>query len=180
MIELLVVIAIIGILVALLLPAVQAAREAARRTQCTNNLKQIGLGLSNYESAYGAFPTGTYWSICPAMNGCAAGPNGQCSGRNGWHMFILPYLEQGNLLASMNLLPGQSTVSIGSVNATAFLTEIPVYQCPSDNAPKPASGWTRTSYVGCFSADSFLVDKDAYPTRYNYESGPSSNRTRAG
>src|SRR5580692_12062980 len=106
LIELLVVIAIIGILIALLLPAVQAAREAGRRMGCANNLKQIGLALNNYESANRTFPTGTYWSICPAMGGAPAGPNGQCGGRNGWHMFIMPYLEQGTLLASMNLSPG--------------------------------------------------------------------------
>jgi len=179
LVELLVVIAIIGILVSLLLPAVQAARESARRLTCSNNLKQLGLALNNYESSFRMFPTGTYWSNCPAIGGLPAGPNGQCGGRNGWHMFILPYLEQGNLLASLNLSPGNSTVSISAINAAAFQKEIPTFRCSSDNPPKPASGWTRSNYVGCFSADSFLVEKDAYPTRYCYDNGPASNPSKS-
>ena len=70
LIELLVVIAIIAVLIALLLPAVQSAREAARRAQCTNNLKQLGLGMANYESTYGCFPQGSFW-IQPASLGFA-------------------------------------------------------------------------------------------------------------
>src|SRR4051794_33002069 len=95
MIELLVVIAIIGVLIALLLPAVQAAREAARRAQCLNNLKQIGLGLANYESTNGGYP--------PSM--CASGSGTNVTWINGWSALArtLPFLEQGNLFNSANL-----------------------------------------------------------------------------
>src|SRR5882724_1366526 len=79
LVELLVVIAIIGILVALLLPAIQAAREAARRSQCQNNLKQIGLAITNYESATKTLPPGAFLGEGSA-----------------WSAFILPYLEEGN------------------------------------------------------------------------------------
>lgn len=82
LVELLVVIAIIGILIALLLPAVQAAREAARRSQCSNNLKQIGLGLHNYHDSYNSFPYAWMAELTPI-------PNVQT-----WATRILPYIEQ--------------------------------------------------------------------------------------
>ncbi len=93
LVELLVVITIIGILIALLLPAVQAAREAARRMQCSNNLKQIGLALHNYHTAIGTFPSG-YISAYgdpgyPSSNDLGPGW--------GWAAMMLPYIELGNL-----------------------------------------------------------------------------------
>src|SRR5215813_2046814 len=106
LIELLVVIAIIAVLIGLLLPAVQQAREAARRSQCKNNLKQMGLAMHNYHDVYQCFPPG--YLGYPAGNGgsCATINNTTQRGQGwGWGAFLLPYLDQGNLY---NLLsPGQ-------------------------------------------------------------------------
>jgi prepilin-type processing-associated H-X9-DG protein len=115
---LLVVIAIIGILVSLLLPAVQAAREAARRTQCQNNLKQMGLAIHNYHDTVKFLPSGFVAS--------AAYPN--TSPGWGWSTLILPYFEQTNLYNSINLgLPVEH-----SANGAAIQTMLSAYLCPSD------------------------------------------------
>jgi prepilin-type N-terminal cleavage/methylation domain-containing protein/prepilin-type processing-associated H-X9-DG protein len=132
LIELLVVIAIIAILVGLLLPAVQAAREAARRAQCTNNLKQFGLSLANYESANNCLPIADVF-----------GKNGFCSGfgfGNGcqetpWFVLMLPYIEQGPLYNAFNASVGIEGPSLLGyvVNSTVMTTKIASFQCPSDN-----------------------------------------------
>ncbi len=127
LVELLVVIAIIGILVALLLPAVQAAREAARRTQCINNLKQIGLGLSNFESSSKMFPT----QIAPYQEVKGVDGNGQS-----WMVAILPFVEEQALFDSINP-DGQMAKSLGMIrpeNYPAIRTSVDIYFCPSDEA----------------------------------------------
>jgi prepilin-type N-terminal cleavage/methylation domain-containing protein/prepilin-type processing-associated H-X9-DG protein len=179
LVELLVVITIIGILIALLLPAVQAAREAARRMQCVNNLKQIGLGLATYESTAGAFPMGVYWSSCPL--GAANGkPDGTCGGRNGWTIGILPYIELQNTYNALNLIPATGDSRSNPQNVEVYKKTIPVYLCPTDNSALLfPDGTTRSNYVGCFSADGFLVEKGAYPTRYAYDSGPLTDPATA-
>ena len=120
LIELLVVIAIIGVLVALLLPAVQAAREAARRAQCINNLKQIGLALHNYEGIHQTLPPG-YVSAFDDT-GTDLGPGW------GWAAMILPQLEQGNTYSAVNF----SVAIEAPANLTARLAKVAGFLCPSD------------------------------------------------
>ncbi|MFI5458145.1 MAG: DUF1559 domain-containing protein [Isosphaerales bacterium] len=133
LIELLVVIAIIAVLIALLLPAVQAAREAARRIQCVNNLKQIGLGLLNYEQAIGSFPIGSSANLFSINPDVYAGPHGLSA-----HAQMLPYLEQTALYNSINMCFGVAAgqVPTGLINSTAYGTKVALFMCPSDpNAP---------------------------------------------
>ncbi|MHB1035168.1 MAG: DUF1559 family PulG-like putative transporter [Pirellulales bacterium] len=124
LVELLVVIAIIGILIALLLPAVQAAREAARRSQCMNNLKQLGLASLNHLSANGKFPTGGWgWKwIGDPDRGYGRKQMG------GWGYTTLNYLEQTGL---GDLGSGQSAAAKRAINAKLIATPLPVHICPT-------------------------------------------------
>ena len=126
LIELLVVIAIIGVLIGLLLPAVQSAREAARRTQCVNNLKQIGLGVMNFESANAQLPPG--WGPVPDLPG---GPGNSGNSRGSALITVLPYLEQANLFNTFNL---RLDVNAAVDNATARNQDVGIFLCPSDPA----------------------------------------------
>ncbi len=154
LIELLVVIAIIGVLVGLLLPAVQQAREAARRSSCTSNLKQIGLALHNYNDAFRAFPPGVQCGNGNADNSQPAATNG---GGWAWSSFILQFMEQEVLASTLNV--GESD-PVSPTALTAGRTNISGFRCPSDVSPdrnnqrgaymKPNKNWDRatSNYVG--------------------------------
>src|SRR5208283_2520719 len=161
LIELLVVIAIISVLIALLLPAVQSAREASRLAHCVNNLKQIGLALHNYEQAMGVFPPGYVSSIDPKdVTPCTSDletGSGVDLG-TGWACgsMILPFLEQQPLYSSINF-----NLSVAYPdNDTYSLTALAVYLCPSDDGPSvvpvfddPPDPANPTSYSGTHIVD---------------------------
>ena len=143
-VELLVVIAIIGVLVGVLLPAVQAAREASRRMQCSNNLKQIGLGVHNYLSAYNeTFPAGSWHTV-----------------HGTWLVGLLPYVEQTTMFHSYVNFGGVQSYRTGGirydnpVNRVAVTTkQIPAYSCPSDRvtaSPNIKDGMTFHNYAANF------------------------------
>jgi prepilin-type N-terminal cleavage/methylation domain-containing protein/prepilin-type processing-associated H-X9-DG protein len=147
LVELLVVIAIIGILVALLLPAVQAAREAARRMQCINNLTQLVLAVQNYEMAFGVYPPGTINETGPIVNE----PVGY---HHNWMSQILPYIEEKTthqhidftvgVYDDENLLPRQVAISL--------------FRCPSH--PVQDGEIAQNSYVGCHHDLAEPIDVD--------------------
>jgi prepilin-type N-terminal cleavage/methylation domain-containing protein/prepilin-type processing-associated H-X9-DG protein len=151
LVELLVVITIIGILIALLLPAVQAAREAARRMQCGNNMKQTGLAIHLYNEAQGAFP--------PGVEGHYAGS--QIAGEWAfvtWMRSILPYLENENAISGLNFNEAGDYIK----DKLLYRINIATYCCPSDTGGREsfldamfnsdAIGFSRSNIVGCFGA----------------------------
>jgi prepilin-type N-terminal cleavage/methylation domain-containing protein len=126
LVELLVVIAIIGILVGLLLPAVQAAREAARRMQCSNNLKQLGLAMLNYESAFKRFPNN---------NPLVERTPGQRIIQGPWTYAILPYIEQSAIHQAYDVNRGFAETP----NRQFLTASLPMFKCPSSPVPSVAS-----------------------------------------
>jgi len=137
LIELLVVIAIIGVLIALLLPAVQMAREAARKNTCRNNLKQIGLAVHNYNDVFNVIPPGCRRSQQPT---CSPTP---CNGLEAWggwsvHSMLLPYLDRSDVAGLLNYeansyrTDANNTFGNGNMNITAMSTIINTFLCPSD------------------------------------------------
>jgi prepilin-type N-terminal cleavage/methylation domain-containing protein/prepilin-type processing-associated H-X9-DG protein len=137
LVELLVVIAIIGVLMALLLPAVQKVREAANRTKCFNNLKQIGLALLNYQFTQRTFPPGG-----TTFNGTAG---------NSFHVYILPHLDQTALLERFNLSQTYNAGNLTSGNMSNRNLVPSVYLCPSQNTTIGSGAdtdWSVVHYVG--------------------------------
>jgi prepilin-type N-terminal cleavage/methylation domain-containing protein/prepilin-type processing-associated H-X9-DG protein len=156
LVELLVVITIIGILMSLLLPAVQSARESARRVSCSNNIRNLGLALNTYHTSFKIFPPSSVWRTAGKLD---PGRNSQANDSGlaeDWVILILPQLEQQNLLASFNLLkPIPDTA-----NANARATPLAIMLCPSDTYnQKPFTGsvssktnkmgdnWARGNYA---------------------------------
>ena len=167
LIELLVVIAIIGVLVALLLPAVQAAREAARRAQCVNNLKQFGLAIANYESAQGSYPMGRLDRSAQYDN--CADPIG-----HSWINFTLPFMEGGAEYSAINFSRPYNSVT----QFTAFRLKINTLLCPDDdpNVDQTAQGYIatmQTSYHGMSGLTEITI--------YRWNAGPTQpNADRCG
>lgn len=191
LVELLVVIAIIGILIALLLPAVQAAREAARRSQCTNNLKQIGVALHNYTDVYGRFPM-PGWVNDPAIG---------WAGRYSNRVRLLPYMEQQPMYnqLSQNLwyMPNGSYCEQAVMPDGSLIENIVINSllCPSDSYPRNHiwSGHSNINYTGSIGAQCWQspFGQDIYlvvgPSPYNGDkygnwfgtAGPANNTTYA-
>jgi prepilin-type N-terminal cleavage/methylation domain-containing protein len=166
LIELLVVIAIIAVLIGLLVPAVQQVREAAARTQCLNNLHQLGVAMHNFHDAYKKFP--------PAVNlpgqekfGWATAPF-----QNKWtslHILLMPYIEQANLVGTsfVDNVPNPHNINCQGPNSLGA-QYVPIYVCPSDSAmPDPPVGqygmlyFAITSYGGCSGTSTTSTDGTA-------------------
>ena len=162
LIELLVVIGIIVVLIAILLPAVQSAREAARRSQCVNNLKQIGLAMHNYHESHGVLP--------PGKKGCCWGT---------WLVYVLPYMEQEPLFNSWNSCginaagaPQNFDLDLryfGVANQTVTSTFVSSYLCPTDQTNAPIMATTNGKTFACTSQNYAVNFGNSIVTQTNFQ-----------
>ena len=170
LVELLVVIAIIGMLVAILLPAVQSARESGRRVNCTNNQRQLGIAIHGYESAFGTFPSG---AISKEYDAKPSNPHNYFRWSALAHM--LPYLENGNTYDQLKLnVPLYDGFGISTVNRTAVSTHISEFLCPSDSGSSGTFALGPTNYAASsgtglnggspYDADGMFFTNSAIPT----------------
>ena len=164
LIELLVVVSIIGLLIALVLPAVQASREAARRAQCANNLKQVGLALHSYQASYGTFPLN--WGN-PRIDLSLGLPFYIGARPYSALTRLLPFLDQQPLFASINFNVETFPSQDGSdfpfpQNLTAYATSVAVYACPSDGTSAPH---------GCNYRGNYGIGPSPGTTQTTYDSG---------
>jgi len=180
LVELLVVIAIIGILVALLLPAIQAAREAARRTECTNHLKQLGVSIHNYHDTFGTLPSG--W----------ISPTGTGSNYNnwGWSALILPFIEEQALYETIDVagvthletLAVQNGAASGNNDNLLDLSQpIGAFRCPSDNGPvrnnnRDRFPWGGANNQGELATSNYVASNDTWQTQRGATAGPLQER----
>jgi prepilin-type N-terminal cleavage/methylation domain-containing protein/prepilin-type processing-associated H-X9-DG protein len=181
LVELLVVIAIIGILVALLLPAVQAARESARRTHCMNNFKQVGVAMHNYHATFKRFPRGI--DMWTTQEPCSM-PSGKTRPFIGfsWGAYILLYLEENTLYERFNFEEVSSNNYANGPNYAASATKINAYLCPSDpqgfelvgccsdntNGTQESEDMGKTNMAGVADSENWQCTLSDYP---DYSSG---------
>ena len=150
LIELLVVIAIIAVLVGLLVPAVQKVREAANRMSCSNNIKQIGLGMHNYHSSFAKLPPMSRYNPRPGLT-----TSGEQAEKGNLWIYLLPYIEQDNIY-KLSAFPSPRNPSIddGATAAKALGSKvIKTYLCPSDGNNQPAETWTNGWVVANYVAN---------------------------
>lgn len=195
LVELLVVIAIIGVLVALLLPAIQAAREAARRSQCTNNMRQLGIALQNYHSANKRFPPGDLGYRTPGdirinrpSNMSPADP--KFVPFTPHIVFMMPFLEEGNRFNLYNRKADWDKQDLAILDSIG--SPLPTYQCPTDEGQRmeatlggPAGSVNFKDHKGnygvCWGSFAFLdqFDQSVYPGQTNQNAFTADDHYRA-
>jgi type II secretory pathway pseudopilin PulG len=185
-VELLVVIAIIAVLIGLLLPAVQAARESARRSQCQNNLRQLGIAMMTHESAKkGLPPMAIHWTTADMTKAYGAAFTGNWYDDHGWYMQVMPFLENGGLAGLVRVDKSFSDPA----NFAARRTFVPTLACPTDIGLQknewPSATWARVRFNYVVNAGNTVYGQHnlgscpgAFPTCVKFGGAPFGPRTR--